>query len=88
MFFFHLFGAFNFYQTTHRNPSVATLPDAPDAMDATSSATSVARRNDWGWWKILAIKMVKWGWLLTPLTNPYYNGSKTHRGFHKWLIYG
>jgi len=51
MFFFHLFGAFNFYQTTHRNPSVATLPDA---MDATSSATSVARRNDWGWWKILA----------------------------------
>ena len=21
-------------------------------------------------------KMVKWGWLLTPLTNPYYNGSQ------------
>jgi hypothetical protein len=29
----------NFDQTTHRNPSVATLPDA---TDATSSATSVA----------------------------------------------
>ena len=75
MFFFHLFGASKFRPNNSSQP-LRRHAAGCDGCDIFCNLRRHGAGMTGDGLEILAIKMVQWGWLLTPLNNPYYNRSQ------------